>query len=177
MTREEKNQLIDSLVDQLNACEHFYLTDVSELTVETTNVLRGYCFRRDVKLTMVKNALLRKAMERSNKKDNLGDLYDVLKGSTSIMFAESANVPAKLIKEFRQKEKNEKPVLKGAYIEETVYVGNDKLDLLINLKSKNELVADLVALLQSPARNVIMSLQSGGQKLSGILQTLSEKAA
>lgn len=175
MTRQEKNQLIDSLVEQLNAVDSFYLADISDFSVETTNVLRSYCFRRDIKLTMVKNALLHKAMERSNK--DLGELYDVLKGTTSIMFSESANAPAKLIQEFRQKEKKEKPILKGAFVQESCFVGNDKLDALVNLKSKDELVADVIALLQSPARNVIMSLQSGGQKLSGILKTLSEKAA
>lgn len=175
MTREEKNQLIDSLAQQLDATSHFYLTDISGFSVETTNALRGYCFRRDIKLTTVKNALLRKAMEKSDK--NLAELYDVLKGSTSIMFAETANAPAKLIQEFRQKEKKDKPILKGAYVQESSYVGNDMLDALVNLKTKNELIGDVVALLQSPARNVIMSLQSGGHKLSGILKTLSEKAA
>ena len=175
MTREEKNQLIDSLVEQINASEFFYLTDSSELTVEKTNVLRGYCHRRDVKLTMVKNTLMRKAMERADK--DLEELYEVLKGSTSIMFAEAGNVPARLIKDFRKKEKNEKPLLKGAYIEEVCYVGEENLEALANIKSKNELVADLVALLQSPARNVMSALQSGGQTITGVLQTLSERAA
>jgi large subunit ribosomal protein L10 len=175
MTREEKNQLIDQLTEQLNASEFFYLTDVSELTVETTHKLRGYCHRKDVKLTMVKNTLLRKAMERADK--DLEELYEVLKGSTSLMFAEAGNIPARLIKEFRKKEKNEKPILKGAYIEEVCYVGEDKLELLANIKSKNELVGDLVALLQSPARNVVNALQSGGQTITGVLQTLSERAA
>lgn len=175
MTREEKNQLIDSLAEQIKQSSHFYLTDISGFTVATTNSLRAYCFRRDIRLTMVKNALLHKAMERSGK--NLEGLYDVLKGSTAVMFTEAANAPAKLIQEFRQKEKKEKPILKGAYVQESTYVGNDQLDALINLKTKNELIADVVALLQSPARNVIMSLQSGGHKLSGILKTLSEKAA
>lgn len=175
MTREEKNQLIESLVVQLNQSSHFYLTDISGFTVAKTNALRAYCFRRDIRLTMVKNALLHKAMEKSDK--NLEGLYDVLEGSTSIMFTEVANAPAKLIQEFRQKEKKEKPILKGAYVQEAIFVGNDQLDALINLKTKNELIGDVVALLQSPARNVIMSLQSGGHKLSGILKTLSEKAA
>lgn len=175
MTREEKNQQIDSLVEQINAHDFFYLTDVSDLTVEKSNILRGYCHRRDIKLTMVKNTLMRQAMERADK--NLEELYEVLKGSTSVMFAPAGNVPARLIQEFRKKEKNEKPILKAAYIEEACYIGEDKLELLANIKSKNELVADLVALLQSPARNVIGALQSGGQKISGILQTLSERAA
>ena len=114
MNREEKNQLIDSLVERLNASEFFYLTDVSELTVEKTHKLRGYCHRRDVELTMVKNTLLRKAMEKAD--NNFDELYEVLKGSTSIMFAQAGNIPAKLIQDFRKKEKNEKPLLKGAYI-------------------------------------------------------------
>jgi large subunit ribosomal protein L10 len=111
-------------------------------------------------------------MERSGK--NFGDLYEVLKGATSIMLADAGNIPAKLIKEFRKE--SPKPILKGAYVEEMTYVGDDQVDFLINIKSKTELIADIVALLQSPAKNVISALQSGGQNISGILKTLSEKA-
>tara|TARA_B100000683_G_C12155176_1_gene417689 strand:+ start:14 stop:541 length:528 start_codon:yes stop_codon:yes gene_type:complete len=174
MTREEKNQVIDSLTEQLNASEYFYLTDIADLDSETTTSLRRLCSKKDVKLTMVKNTLLKKAMEKTDK--DLEPLYEVLTGSTSVMFAQAGNVPAKLIKEFRKKEKQEKPILKGAYVEEMSYVGEDQLELLVNIKSKNELIADVIALLQSPAKNVISSLQSGGQTLTGVLKTLSEKA-
>ena len=174
MTREEKNQVIDSLTEQLNNSEYFYLTDIADLDSETTTSLRRLCYKKDVKLTMVKNTLLKKAMEKTDK--DLEPLYEVLKGSTSVMFAQAGNVPAKLIKEFRKKEKQEKPILKGAYVEEMSYVGEDQLELLVNIKSKNELIADVIALLQSPAKNVISSLQSGGQTLTGVLKTLSEKA-
>ncbi len=171
MTREEKNQFIDSLVEDLNVNKYIYLTDISDLNSETTTSLRGLCYRRDIKLKMVKNTLLKKAMEKANK--DLEPLYDVLTGSTSLMFAEAGNIPAKLIKEFRKKDS--KPILKGAYVEEMAYIGDDQLDLLVNIKSKNELIGDIIGLLQSPAKNVISALQSGGQTLSGVIKTLSEK--
>jgi len=172
MTREEKNQLIDSLTDQLLNNNNFYLTDISNLNAEKTTELRRLCFRKQVKLQMVKNTLLKKAMERTER--NYGPLYDILKGTTSIMFSESGNTPARLIQEFRKK--SDKPILKGAYIEEMTYVGDDQLDFLSNIKSKNELIADIVLLLQSPMRNVIGALQSGGQTIHGVLKTLSEKS-
>lgn len=171
MRKEDKNQIIDSLVEQLNKHSHFYLTDISELNVETTNKLRRLCFRRNIELQVVKNTLLRKAMDKANR--DFGSLSDVLQGPTSIMFSETGNLPAKLIKEFR---KNfSKPILKGAFVEETCFVGENQLEALINVKSKNELIADVIALLQSPAKNVIGALQSGGQKIAGIVKTLSEK--
>ncbi len=173
MNKEEKNQFIDSLTEQLNDSNYFYLTDISDLDSEKTTSLRRLCYKKDVKLTMVKNTLLQKAMEKTTK--DLEPLYEVLKGSTSIMFAEAGNVPAKLIKEFRKAEKQEKPLLKGAYVEEATYVGADQLELLVNIKSKNELIGDIIGLLQSPAKNVISALQSGGQTISGVLKTLSEK--
>ena len=171
MRKEEKNQIIDSLTEQLNTHNHFYLTDISGLNVEVTNKLRRLCFKRNVELQVVKNTLLQKAMEKTNK--DFGSLYDVLKGSTSIMFSDTGNVPAKLIKEF--KKSFGKPVLKGAYVEETWFVGENQLETLVNIKSKNELIADIIALLQSPVQNVIGALQSGGHKISGIVKTLSEK--
>jgi large subunit ribosomal protein L10 len=174
MTREEKNQFIDSLTEQLNDSKYFYFTDIADLNSEATTNLRRLCFKKDVKLQMVKNTLLQKAMEKTDK--DLEPLYEVLKGSTSIMFAEAGNVPAKLIKEFRKKGKLEKPLLKGAFVEEISYIGEDQLDVLVNIKSKNELIADVIALLQSPAKNVISALQSSGQTLTGVLKTLSEKA-
>jgi len=171
MRKEEKNQLIGSLADQLNENKNIYIADISDLNAEVTSSLRRLCFKRNIKLTVVKNTLLKRAMEKSEK--NLEELYDALKGPTSLMFAEAGNVPAKLIKEFRKK--SNRPVLKGAYVEEVTYLGDDQLEILINIKSKNELIADIILLLQSPAKNVISALQSGGQNLTGILKTLSEK--
>jgi large subunit ribosomal protein L10 len=175
MRKEEKTELIDVLTEQLNAASNFYLTDIGGLNVENSNHLRRLCFKKEVQLQVVKNTLLRKAMERSEK--DLSELYPILEGPTSIMFTETGNLPAKLIKEFRKKHNQAKPLLKAAYVEETCYIGEDQLENLINIKSRLELIADVVALLQSPARNVISALQGGGQKLVGILETLSEKDA
>jgi large subunit ribosomal protein L10 len=173
MRKEEKNQLVDSITELLNNSPTIYVADTSELNAEATSSLRRLCFKRNIKLVVVKNTLLKRAMEKSDK--NLEELYTVLKGSTSLMFADAGNAPAKLIKEFRKKA--DRPYLKGAYVEEVTYLGNDQLEMLISIKTKNELVADLIALLQSPAKQVISGLQSGGQKLTGILKTLSDKAA
>ena len=172
MKKEEKSQMIDSLITKIANNNYIYITDISDLNVETTSKLRRLCFKRNITLQVVKNSLLKKAMERSNK--NFDTLYDVLKGSTSIMLSDTGNLPAKLIKEFR-KGTIKKPILKGAYIEEMCFVGDDKLDTLINIKSKNEVIADIIAALQSPAKNVISALQSSGNKLAGIVKTLSEK--
>ncbi len=171
MKKEEKNQFIDALAERLTKVNTFYLTDISQLNVETTNRLRRLCFKRNIQMTMVKNTLLKKAFERTGR--DFQGFDPVLKGSTSIMFAEVANDPAKLIKEFRRT--SPKPILKGAYVEETIYLGDDQLDALVNMKSRLELIGDIIGLLQSPARNVISALQSGGSKLSGIVKTLSEK--
>jgi len=173
MKKEEKDKVIDDLSEALKTASNFYVTDISDLTVATTNELRRLCFKRNVKLTVVKNTLLRKAMERSER--NFESLYPVLKGGTSLMVCEGANVPAKLIAEFRKTYKMEKPILKGAYIQESTYIGNDQLAVLVSLKSKNELIGDIIGLLQSPAKNVISALQSGGHMISGIVKTLSEK--
>ena len=171
MRKEEKLTIIENIAEKLVANPNFYLADISDLNAETTTKLRRLCYSRDIELLVVKNALLRKAMERTGV--DMSDLYGEIKGATSIMFAEAGNAPAKLIKEFRKTSK--RPVLKAAFIEEAAYIGDHQIDFLINVKSKNELIADLIALLQSPAKNVIGALQSGGQKLSGILKTLSEK--
>jgi len=171
MKKTEKNQIIDSLIEQLNTNNNFYLTDTSGLNVSITNKLRRLCFRRNVKLLVVKNTLLKKAMERTNK--DFGSLYDALKGTTSIMFSETGNVPAKLIKEFRKTAA--KPIIKAAFAEESCFVGDNLLEVLLNIKSKKELVADIIYMLQLPAKNVIGSLQSSGQKIAGIVKTLSEK--
>ncbi len=172
MKKEEKTLVIDALAQRLNNNNNFYIADTSELNAEDTSALRRLCFKRKVTLTVVKNTLLIKAMEQTDK--DLEALYEILKGPTSIMFAESGNAPAKLIKEFRKN--SEKPILKGAYIEEMTYLGDDQLDFLVALKSKNELIADVIGLLQSPVSNVMSALQSGGSILSGVVKTLSERA-
>ena len=171
MRKEDKQVLIDSILSELQACPNFYLTDVSDLNAEKTSQLRRQCFNSGVKMIVVKNALLHKAMQQMEK--DYEGLYDVLKGSTALMLCETGNAPAKLIKNFRKT--NDRPILKGAYIEECCYIGDDMLDALCNVKSKNDLIADVIALLQSPMKNVISGLQSGGHKLSGILETLSER--
>ena len=171
MRKEDKQVLIDSILSELKACPNFYLTDVSDLNAEKTSQLRRQCFNSGVKMIVVKNALLHKAMQQMDK--DYEGLYDVLKGSTALMLCETGNAPAKLIKNFRKT--SDRPILKGAYIEECCYIGDDMLDALCNVKSKNDLIADVIALLQSPMKNVISGLQSGGHKLSGILETLSER--
>ncbi len=171
MNRDDKNRIIDSLTDSISNAKHFYITDTSNLNAETTGKLRRACFEKDIKLVVVKNTLLRKALEKFDGK--FEDLYDSLKESSSIMITDVNNVPAKLIKEFRKK--NKRPLLKAAYVEESIYIGDDQLDALASIKSKEELIGDLILLLQSPARNVISGLQSGGNKLAGIVKTLSEK--
>ena len=173
MTREEKDQMIDSLAETLKSSNTVYLTDISNLNSSSSTRLRSLCFKRQVTLQVVKNTLLKKAMEKSEK--NFEGLFGILHGPTSVMISESGNMPAKLIKEFRKT--SDKPILKGAYVQDMVFIGDDQLDLLVALKSKNELIADIVAILQSPVKNVISGLQSGGHKLSGILKTLSEKEA
>jgi large subunit ribosomal protein L10 len=175
MTKAEKTKIIESLSAQLDQASNFYVTNTANLTVEKTNELRRICFKNDIQLKVVKNTLLQKAMERSEK--DFAELYVTLAGPTSIMFTSTANLPAKLIKDFRKKFKTDKPILKGAYVEESIFVGEDKLEALENIKSKNEVIGDVIALLQSPAKNVISALLSGGHKLSGILKTLSEKEA
>jgi len=171
MTREEKSRVIEDLTGKLADNQVIYLADISGLNAMDTSNLRRACFKANVKLAVVKNTLLAKAMESSEK--DFGELAGTLKGNTSLMIAEVSNAPAKVIKEFRKSSK--KPILKGAYVEEAVYVGDDQLDNLVNIKSKEELIGEIITLLQSPAKNVVSALQSGGGKLAGILKTLSEK--
>lgn len=175
MTREKKAQVIDNLTAQLNDNHIIYLTDISGLNAKDTMLLRKACYSANVSLTMVKNTMLSKAMEQADK--DLGELSEVLKGSTSIMFSETGNGPAKVIQEFRKKSKSKLklPLLKGAYVEEAIYVGDESLDALVNIKSKEEVIGDIIGLLQSPAKNVISALKSGGGKIAGIVKTLSER--
>ncbi|PTN07625.1 50S ribosomal protein L10 [Mangrovibacterium marinum] len=173
MKKSEKLEIIDSLTQEINSYSHFYLADVADLNAEDSSSLRRQCFSKDIKLVVVKNTLLRKALENSEK--NAEELYEVLKGNTSIMFCEVGNEPAKLIKAFSKDNKKKKPLLKAAYVEESIYVGADQLDALTAIKSKDELLGDIVALLQSPIKTVLGQLQSSGNTIHGILQTLSEK--
>jgi large subunit ribosomal protein L10 len=172
MRREEKNAIIDSLTTRLKEYSHFYLTDTAQLNAADTSDLRRKCFENDIKLVVVKNTLLKRALEQSGM--NLEELFPVLKGTTSIMFTQSVNSPAKLIRDFRKK--HDKPVLKGAYVQESIYLGDEMLETLVSIKTREELIGDIILLLQSPAKNVISALQSGGNKLHGVLETLSKKA-
>ena len=171
MTRKEKATVIEDLTAQLAENSTIYLADISGLNAIHTSDLRRACFKANVKLAVVKNTLLAKAMEASDKE--FGELPEVLKGNTSLMFSEVGNAPAKLIKNFRKKA--DKPLLKGAFVEEAIYIGDENLDTLVSIKSKEEMIGEIIGLLQSPAKNVISGLKTGGSKLSGILKTLSEK--
>jgi len=171
MTREEKSQVIKDLTAQLTENETIYLADISGLDAGSTSNLRRACFRAGVKLAVVKNTLLKKAMDGSDK--DFGELTDVLKGNTSLMFSETSNAPAKVIKAFRKK--SDMPLLKGAFIEAAVYIGDEQLNTLVDIKSKDELIGEIIGLLQSPAKNVISALKSSGVKLAGIVKTLSER--
>jgi large subunit ribosomal protein L10 len=172
MTREEKNKAIDALSVQLVDNKNFYLTDISGLNAESSSNLRRLCYKSDVQIQVIKNTLLKKAMDKNE--IDFEQMYDSLKGNTAVMFAESSNAPAKIIKEFRKKQ--EKPILKSAYIEESFYFGDDQVEVLCSLKSKDELIGEIITLLQSPPKTVISSLQSAGGTLSGIIKTLSERS-
>jgi large subunit ribosomal protein L10 len=171
MRKEEKHEVVLALTEQIQEYGNFYITDTANLTVAKVNAIRRKCFESDIKMQVAKNTLIRKAMEAAG--GDYSEMYDVLKGSSSIMFSKTANAPAKLIKQLRKQ--GDKPVLKAAYIDSAVFIGDNQLDALVNLKSKEELVADIIALLQSPAKNVISGLQSGGNKLAGIVKTLQER--
>lgn len=173
MRKEDKQLLVEALVEDLKKYDTIYVADIEALNAEVTSQLRRTCFKRDIQLKVVKNTLLRKAMELSGK--DFSELYPVLKGNSAIFLSETGNAPAKLIQEFRKK--NQKPLLKGAYVQEVCFVGDDMLNTLATLKSRTELIADIALMLQSPARSVIGALQGQGQKIAGILKTLSEKAA
>jgi|TARA_Y100001954_G_C15813301_1_gene606232 large subunit ribosomal protein L10 len=170
MNREEKNEMIATIEEMLNNNNNFYLADISGLNAEQNSALRRLCYKREVSLKVVKNTLLKKAFEKNE--TDFTELYNVLSGNTSIMQSEAANTAAKVIKEFRKK--NDKPILKAAYLEEALYIGDENLSTLADLKSKEELIGDIITLLQSPAKNVISSLQSGGNKLAGIISTLEK---
>jgi len=171
MTKEEKHELVQSLAEQMKEYGNFYITDTSDLTVEKVNLIRRKCFESDITMQVAKNSLIKKAMEAAG--GDFSPIYDVLKGSSSILFSKSATAPAKLIKQLRKRA--EKPILKAAYIDSAIFVGDKQLDTLINLKSKEQLIGEIIGLLQSPAKNVISALQSGGNILAGVVKTLQER--
>lgn len=176
MRKEDKGSIIEQLAETVKSFPNFYLTDIEALNAEKTSKLRRECFKQDVKLVVVKNSLLKKALE--NVEGDFSQLHIALKGNTAVMFSQVANVPARLIKEFTKDVKKgqvAKPALKAAYVQESFYVGAENLEALVNIKSKNELIADVIALLESPAKNVISALQSSGQTLCGVLKTLEER--
>lgn len=171
MKKEEKGIIISQLKETISEYSHFYLTETSGLNAEQTSDLRRACFKADVKMVVVKNKLMKHALE--SLEGDFTPLFDSLKDNTAIMFSNTGNTPAKVIKEFAKK--NKKPVLKCAYVEESFYLGEDQLETLCNIKSKNELIGDVIGLLQSPAKNVISALQSSASTIHGLLQTLSER--
>tara|TARA_B110000444_G_scaffold261553_1_gene315184 strand:+ start:10382 stop:10897 length:516 start_codon:yes stop_codon:yes gene_type:complete len=171
MKKEEKIKVIDDLTSKLKETKTLYFTDISGLNASQTTALRRACHKINVKLSVVKNTMLSRAMDASDK--DFGEIKDVLKGNTSLMFSETGNLPAKVIKDFRKK--LDRPILKAAFIEESIYIGDDQIDSLVAIKSKEELIGEIIGLLQSPAKNVISALKSGGSNISGILKTLSER--
>ena len=176
MKKEDKSIIVEQLTEKIKSCNNFYLTDIEGLNATKTSSLRRACSKKNIKLVVVKNTLFKKALESVD--TDFSALYGSLTGSTAILFSEVANAPARLIKDFtKDARKGEigKPQLKAAYLQECFYIGSENLDALINLKSRDELVADLVALLQSPVKNVVSALQSSGQSILGILKTLEER--
>lgn len=172
MNREEKQIAIDAIADKLSGANVFYLADTSQLDSEKTSNLRRMCFSKNIEMTVVKNKLLEKALEKIEGRD-YSEMYSVLAGPTAILISEVGNAPARLIKDFRKK--GDRPVLKAAYIEEGIYVGDDQLENLCNIKSKEELLGEVIGLLQSPAKNVISALKSSGGTIAGLVKTLSER--
>lgn len=175
MTRAEKTTAIEELKQSFQENQYFYITDSSALTVEQVNNLRRLCHEKGVTMKVVKNTLAKKALEEIGENGHYSELWDALKGPTAVMFCETANVPAKLIKEFR--EKHDKPILKAAYIDSDIFLGDDQLDILKSLKSKEELVGDIVILLQSPIKNLVGALNSGSSTIAGLVKALEERAS
>ncbi|SDQ00126.1 LSU ribosomal protein L10P [Mucilaginibacter sp. OK268] len=171
MNKEEKHDLVLALTEQMNEFGNFYITDTSDLTVAKINDIRRKCFESDITMKVAKNSLIRKAMEAAG--GDYTPIFDVLKGSSSILFSKSATAPAKLIKQLRKA--GAKPVLKAAYIDSAIFIGDDQIDTLIKLKSKEQLIGEIIGLLQSPAKNVISALQSGGNTIAGLVKTLQER--
>jgi large subunit ribosomal protein L10 len=175
MTRTDKGNLINELREKFQNASYFYITDSSSLTVAKINKLRRICFDKGVEVKVVKNALAIKALEGQDSGKNFESIFDAFKGQSTLLFADNGKLPASIIKDFRGKD--DKPLLKAAYIDSDVYFGDDQLEVLIKLKSKQELVGDVIFMLQSPARNVISALKSGGSTIAGVLKTLEERNA
>lgn len=170
MKKEDKNKIVDQIADTIKEYENFYLTDITALNAEKTSILRRECHEREIKLMVVKNTLLKKAFGKLD--ENFDELDTILKGNTAMMFSDVANAPAKLIDKYKA---DKIPALKGAFVQESFFVGAEYLPQLVSIKSKSEVIGDIIGLLQSPAKNVISALQSGGSTIHGVLQTLSEK--
>ena len=170
MKKEDKNKIVDQIAATIQEYENFYLTDISSLNAESTSTLRRECHQEEIRLMVVKNTLLRKAFEKLD--ENYEEMHSLLKGNTAIMFSDTANAPAKLIDKYKAKKV---PALKGAYVQESFFIGAEYLPQLVTIKSKAEVIGDIISLLQSPAKNVISALQSGGNTIHGVLQTLSER--
>jgi large subunit ribosomal protein L10 len=173
MKKEDKSAIIKQLESTIQEYAHFYLADIGGMNAAETSNLRRTCFKQDIKLLVVKNTLLQKALEGSAV--NYSELFGTLKGETTLLLSNSNNAPAKLIRDFSKASKTKKPVLKAAYVEESFYVGENQLEALIAIKGKNELIGEIIGLLQSPAKNVVSALQSGGNTIHGVLKTLSER--
>jgi large subunit ribosomal protein L10 len=175
MTRQEKTMVVDELSTKFKDSPFFYIADSSKLNVEQINKFRGLCFENGIEMRVVKNTLIKKALEAAGGTDGgYEEIYESLKGPSSLMFTEIANTPAKIIKEFRKTSK--KPVLKAAYIDSSIFLGDEMLDQLASLKSKEELIGEIISLLQSPAKNVISALKSSGSTIAGLLKTLEDRA-
>ncbi|MFD2597851.1 50S ribosomal protein L10 [Sphingobacterium corticis] len=172
MRKEEKQEIVQALAEQIKSYGNFYIADTADLSVDKVGKIRRKCFESGIEVQVVKNTLIKKALLEAGVDSE--EIFSVLKGASTMMFSETGNGPAKLIKQLR-KEGGEKPLLKAAYIQETAFIGDAQLDTLVNLKSKEELVADVIALLQSPAKNVISALQSGGNTVSGLLKALEDR--
>lgn len=173
MKKEDKSAIIKQLESTLGEYAHFYLTDIGGLDAAKTTDLRRICYKQDIKLVVVKNTLLQKALENSSV--DYSELYSSLTGETSLMLSNVGNAPAKIIRDFAKATKAKKAILKAAYVEESFYIGENQLEALINVRTKNELIGEVIGLLQSPAKNVISALQSGGSTIHGVLKTLSER--
>ncbi len=175
MTKQEKTQAIQELREKFDSTSFIYFTDASSMTVAQVNKLRRLCYQKGIEMTVVKNTLARKAMESLGEERGFSPVFKALEGPTAIMLTDSASAPAKLIKEFRKD--TDKPVLKAAYIDSDIYFGDDQLDALVSIKTKEELIGDVIMLLQSPAKNVISALKSGGSTIAGLVKTLEERAS
>lgn len=174
MTKEEKSLIINDLREKFASNSYFYIADSSKLNVEQINNLRALCFEKGVEMKVVKNTLAQKALEKDAEERGFEGLYVALKGPTTLLFSDTGNVPAKLIKEFRKK--HDRPLLKAAYIDSDIFIGDEQVEVLASLKSREELVGDIILILQSPIKNVLGSVQSAGQTISGLLKALEERA-